>query len=581
MAATVSLAVTAGDRSLDRLRTRMNAARDLAEQLERGHAALPLRDYFETLAESTDAAPFTVTLLSVDAASRAVALGWVCGKEYPLHGDDVPVATGFEPSCLEVAAPPGLQGLRLLLPESVAAVVANHALLAWLRSESHVVAIAGPADCDIDSAATEVIRSVADGAVASWAITCGAVSEDRSGGGWAGLLEGSGLAAVHVSPGAAPPLPEFVLDRRSAVRQRLFACQRARRFASALEMLQDRIEDDIRQRHARSKALSRRASAVNGADPVSALHEALAAIQSAWTERKTAIKRELVARNVARRLPASVANNKIDNLVQDLTTDDIAQQRCGSIIELSTVRRVVEEVNALIGDLVRADLCADLEWLNHEVTTLTQEASLRLEALGGGSIALRPETLDESALWKPLTSSLQFVSHYSGKLAQRGWRERSMEFFSHARVPSLLVGGVVAPFLFFPEYKEGLLKLSPLFLTGGIVWACLGTKEEKHKALELEAFSMRKQLAGEIRSLYQQWLHDWSNRADQHLETVGNRIRQALEAYIRGRVADQKRISERDRVDREDKLNADNIRLRELGRLRDACSELRQATREA
>jgi hypothetical protein len=53
---------------VSQLRLAINQSSDLAAQIERGQAAMPLRDHFASLATSLDTAPFTLTLLGLDSA---------------------------------------------------------------------------------------------------------------------------------------------------------------------------------------------------------------------------------------------------------------------------------------------------------------------------------------------------------------------------------------------------------------------------------------------------------------------------------------------------------------------------------
>jgi hypothetical protein len=83
------------DDGVGRLKGAISQAADLAGQVERGQAATPLRDYFGALAGALDAAPFTLTLLGLDAASRAAALSWLCGEDFHVLRIEVPGAVGL------------------------------------------------------------------------------------------------------------------------------------------------------------------------------------------------------------------------------------------------------------------------------------------------------------------------------------------------------------------------------------------------------------------------------------------------------------------------------------------------------
>jgi hypothetical protein len=611
------------------LRFPINQAADLAASLERGQATTTLCDHFEVLSESLNTAPFTMTLLGLDAASRAAALGWLCGVDFPVLSVQVPGAVGLvevqlaergytliksgrrqefdrlepfleavhatdlvrqgdadawlEPMHPEVAAPRGLQGLRLLIPESPAAIAEGPALLARLRSESNLLVIAGPADHELDEAVTAAIRHLAADGVATLAITCGPSPPDASFRGWTEHLDGTRLPAVHLDPEAAPPpVPDFLLDRQSDIRQGLFACQQARRFESALDMLEERIQQDLRQHEARRKMLMRRSTALNDPNRDRALQEASGAIRRALEETKARIEAELIERHRERLLPTSTPNNKINNLLEDFTTDDLAKESLGRIVQLGVAPRVRREVRRLIGDIVRADLRADIERLNCEIDTMTGEAASKLEAAGGGPLDIRPEPLEESMAWKPIQESLQLDSRYRGELPQKGLRERLFEFVMHCRTPVFLMTIVVSPlYSFAPNLREPLLKFSPILFLGGAFWAYRGLKEEEHKTAERELIRLRDTLRPEVRHLYKQALDDWSKRAGQHLDRVANRLRQQVDEHLKARVSEIGRDSARERVEVQDKRNAVDNRLRDLGGLMQQVGRLRQATAEA
>jgi hypothetical protein len=80
---------------LGQLRAAIGQAADLAGQIERGQAQMPLRDHFEDLARGLETSPFTLTLLGLDAASRGAALGWLCGTEIHVLTLEVPGAAGL------------------------------------------------------------------------------------------------------------------------------------------------------------------------------------------------------------------------------------------------------------------------------------------------------------------------------------------------------------------------------------------------------------------------------------------------------------------------------------------------------
>jgi hypothetical protein len=484
---------------------------------------------------------------------------------------------------LEVAAPRGVRGIKLMMPESPAAIAESPALLNRLRSESNVLVVAGPIGYEFDGPASETIRNLASAAQATWAIACGPADRDSPAKGWADRLDGARLPAVYLDPNAAPPpVPDFLLDGGSDVRQGILACHQARRLESGLELLDDHIQQDLRQHEARRKALMRRNLTLNDTTEERALQDAAGAIRRALDESREKIEAELAERERERLLPTSVPNNKINNLLEDLTTDDIARETLGRIVQLSVAPGVRQAVRRLISDLVQADLHADLERLNPSTTAMTQEVVAMLDAAGGGVLAIPPETLDEATVWKLLQDSIHLDSRYRSELTQKGTRERLFEFVMHCRTPVFLMTIVVSPLCaFWPGLRDPLLKLSPFLFLGGAYWAYRGLKDEEHNATEREVIRLRETLRSEVRRLYEETLDDWSQRAVQHLNGVVSRIGQKVDERVKARLVEMARESGGERVELQDKLKAVDIRLRMLGALVQQVGRVRQTTAEA
>jgi hypothetical protein len=282
-----------------------------------------------------------------------------------------------------------------------------------------------------------------------------------------------------------------------------------------------------------------------------------------------------------RLLPNSVANNKIDNLVEDLTPDDIARETYGRIIQLGVAPRVRQEVRRLVGDILRADIHADLGRLNAESTAMAVEAAVKLDAAGGGPLGLQPEALKESAAWKALQESIHLDSRSRGELAEKGLRERIMEFIPSCRTPILLLGIVSPFFALWPELREPLLKLSPFLLIGGAFWAYIGLREDKHRIVEREMMRLRDTLRSEIRRLYEEVLGDWSKRARQHLHGVVARLGQQVDEHVKNRLAQAARELARERAEVQDRMRVVDHRMRELGAQAQEVGRVRRLAAEA
>ena len=87
-----------------------------------------------------------------------------------------------------MAAPRSLQGLKLLVPESVAALVENPTSMARARIESTLIVVAGPGDHEMGGEDADALRHLAEGVV-SWPVVVGPPSIQADGeSGWFRML---------------------------------------------------------------------------------------------------------------------------------------------------------------------------------------------------------------------------------------------------------------------------------------------------------------------------------------------------------------------------------------------------------
>jgi hypothetical protein len=606
-------------------------ATDLAVQIERGQAQMPLRDHFEAISTSLDSAPFALTLLGLDAASRAAALGWLCGEDFHILSIEVPGAAGLvevqlaergyvlvksgrrqefdrlepfleavraadlvrqgdadawlEPMHLEVAAPAGVQGLRLLMPESPAAVAESPALRARLRSESNFLVVSGPIDHALDAATAVAVRELAADAMVAWVLTTGsAPSPDDLLRGWPALLGGRCVPPVHLGlDGGPPPVSEFLREDRSGVRGGLFMCQHARRFDTALDMLDERIRQDLRQHEARRKMLMRRSAVLGEPGQDRAVREASEAIRPALDDGLGRLQAQLAESHRERLLPGSVPNNKINNLLEDVTADDLARDASGRVIQLAVASGFRDKVRRLVSDLIRSGLRADLEALNSGLEALGRDVATRLAAVGGDDLRIAPpQTLDEANLWESIRKTIQLDSRYHGELITRGKLETTFELAMHARRPIFLIM-MTAPIL-FPFLPNPRVQLAPLMLPlliGGVAWAIHSFRAEHQEKIEREVARLRDTLGAEIRGLYGQALRDANDRAAQHLREVAKKLAREIEERLKACAAELASRTARERIELQDKLKAVDSRLRDLGGLIQQVGRARQASAEA
>ena len=259
----------------------------------------------------------------------------------------------------------------------------NPALLARLRSESNLLAVAGRVNQELGEAAVDAIRELAKDALATWVILHSPTSTPEVfTRGWPALLGGGTVPTVHLGlPGDPPPVPAFLLESCSGLRQGLFLCHQARKFETSLDMVEERVQQDLRHQEARRKTLLRRAAAINDMGHERALREVSERVRREVGDCLARLGTRLGESQRLQLLPGSVASNQINNLLEDITTKDLARQESGRIIELCPARELINKAEQLVQDRVRAALHEDLSLLHAELESLGQNLITKLTAV--------------------------------------------------------------------------------------------------------------------------------------------------------------------------------------------------------
>jgi hypothetical protein len=614
-----------------RLRGVVQQAVDLAGQIERGQAQTPLCDLFLGIAAGLKSAPFTLTLLGLDADSRGAVLGWLCGEDFHVLTLGVPGTAGLvvvelaergyvllkgdrrqefdrlepfleavraadlvrqgdadawlDPMHLEMTAPRGLQGLRLLMPESPAALAQNPALMVWLRARSNLLAVAGSTEGALDAAAVDVIRALTADAPATWAITCGAPPPAGfTASGWTAALGGGTLPSVHLrrdGQDPPPPIPAFLADGQSGVRLGLLACQQTRRFEAAIEMLEERVRGDRRVQDVRRNNLIRRLNTLNDRSKEQALRESTDALRRALGEELNRLRNELVEASRARLLASSASYNKINNFLEDLGEEALAREAGSNVVHLSISPTTLRKAERLIRGLVKADVEADLAPLVLALEILGGKLDTGLAPLGAQAAASALPRLDAVAVAEAAAAAVHLDPKYRGELHEKNGMEKVFELAMHARRPMFLLTMLAPLGIPFVSHIREVAWLMMVILVGGGVLAWKSYRAEQHGQLEREVGRLREALGAEMKRVYEQALREWQNVALRHTEEVAKQAERAVEERLRSWTTDSAAKAARERVEVQDTLRLVENRLRELDALAQQVSRVRAGASEA
>ncbi len=486
------------------------------------------------------------------------------------------------PGLVEVrpAAARGLRDVRLLVPGSLSALVDSLALAARVRSESCLLALVAAVDHRPDDRELDVVRDLADELGAAWTITVG----PTAGVAWQPAFSAAGPPAVHLDPdGDPPPIPEFLLDSGSPVRRRLLDGHRARLLETALNLVEERLQQEMRQLRSRTRSLERRRADLP--DPNLAdrrLRKAGDLARQVVDEQFASLAQQLAESRIQRLHPGTVTANKVRNRSEDLTDSDIARDREGRIVRLGVVPAVIAWARDLVVDQVSADIADDVARIDLTIATLRRDVAEKLAEAAGDAAALRPPgRIDPAVARAKVIATIHFQASYSGQMVELGWLERRMEELTCARMPlSMLLGLGSTVFAFLPAYRLLIAGAMPALFLLGLVWARRQGRTRRDELIVRELDRLRKTLEKDVNDLYEKATRYWADRASQYLQDTRTALALDLRDFQERKVAEVTSLARREADELAGRSKAVAYRIQELSGLLQQLRGARDAFRE-
>jgi hypothetical protein len=578
---------------LSRLHSVLSQALDLADQLERGQAHTPLRDHLAAMAPDREQRPLALLLLALDEASRTAVLNWLCQGAGPVNlratGQHKPELPGREDRTLPLAGASGLypnatpafcsvalQDVLLLVPRSPGELLRDPPLLSRLLVQANVLLVAGPAGQEVDPATAALLQELDAAVPATWAVLCGLPTHTSSvPHGWPALLRGP-CALTHLDPAVPLPLPPVLREGDA-----LIGCQRAQRLETAVTLVGNLLDRDVRQQESRRKNLQRRAADLMTRLKDQPARGAADAIRRDLDEGLGRLEAELGERLRVRGLPASPGVNRINNYLEDLSAADLAEESAGHTTQTGVRADFLKDAARLVRNIVHNDLKTDLDDLHQRLQAAIQAISARLAGITDRRERLELPALDEKTAGELLEKMIHLDFQYRSEAPRQGWLDRLME----VRRPVVIAGMTLSMFgAAFGIAGHLSLLLAPLLLLlflGSLGWAWYRTPQERRERRERELSRLREALGTELKRLYERALREWQRRLTGHLRQVRHELCRQAEEHLRTWSQERSRANEREQKDIQEKQKLLDQRLRDLAALQQQVQRVRQATAEA
>jgi hypothetical protein len=520
-------------------------AADLAAQLERGQARLPLREYFLDLAAGVRAGRLAVTLVTLDDTSRRASEVWFQG------------AAG-EPGELPEVASVTLAQLQI-----------EPGLAGQLLSRSDLLVVAGGGGDHPLQGPWDVVRELCEAARFVWPLVLG-MGRPR----WLATLTGAVRPPSWFVPEELPASGDFGWP---APRACLSAVQQAARLVTALAMFDDRLAKDLRQLDVRRRGLLRRSAALGEGQRERAAREAAGRARQVLDIAIDTLDIRLGEALRERTLPTSARANQIKNLVEDLTVDDLVEEEAAHAVRLRVGPVFLGRVAQAVRVWADEDVTGDLALISERLPVAAADVAATLASGELPPVQLRVPRADETADRDAIIRTVHLDFHQQAESPRRGF----FDVIMHGRRPVLLItmalslGGAA-----FGAATHLMVAFAPALVVVfgvGLVWSVGQLRRERQERVEAELLRIRLALEGELRRLYEQAVRDWQGQAVRRVREAHRDLARQLDEATRVAAAEAARQTAAERAEVQEKLRLADSRGRELSSLGSQVERLRQA----
>jgi hypothetical protein len=475
------------------------------------------------------------------------------------------------------------QGIRLEVPAAPAVLCTHPSLLSRLLAQANVLIVAGRASCDLAPAEADAVCELAAGMQATLLVLCSADSTppDLSRG-WPTRLGNGPVPPLFLCPTApVPRLPVDLALSPGGLRLALSGYQQARRLETTLGLFEERLAEEVRHQETRRKALQRRGADLGGRQREQTARAATEAIRRDLEVRLARLETALTERLRERVLPTAPSSNKLNNLIEDLSADDMTEEAAGRMMQMGVRPDTLRSAVRLLEDMVHDDCQADLRDMRKGLLEAAETIGARLTEVSSALGRPRPPALDEALVWDALRKMTQLDFQYQREAQRRG----ILDLLGQGRRPVIIATMTLSMFgAAFGVGTSFRLLIAPLMLLlflGSLAWAWHEFRQERRDQVERELRRLREALGTQLKRLYEQVLREWQGRLTRHLREADRDLARQADDELRAWTQEQTRIAERERQEIQEKQKVLEQRLRELGSMQQQVQRLRQAAVEA
>jgi hypothetical protein len=488
-----------------------------------------------------------------DGAKEFADVGTFIDAIKATHALETRTDVDLEPLRVKLKGPAHLNGLCLLIPQSLDALVRKPALLSTLADQADWIFLAGTTGTQLDQTTRQTIQLVLDNVtglqnvIVADDIPPPATPEEW----WKGWRVTLSLGLVKQGSDAIRTRLSLLTAPGSELRQYLVESRLLRQLEMMLALMAEETQQAQRQITTRLN-LAREGLGGATAAPTDSRKTA-EQIRNRFTEELENLARANERDTKAALGPDGDINRRLLGGAQAITSDDIEQTTTDTAVKLTLASQVSHRLSELLSEIGQQRLAAALQQLSEGLECSLRDAEKSLETATGMRHKLAFALPDETELSMMLGQVTRPELRYRSEMPRATLGSR----FNAARqgIMGLMILGTIAAGATALTGESGggssirttiAAFMLPLLVIG-FLWTYVSFRKKEQQTLEKEVEKLHDGVHAELRRLVQDLLREQHGVLSQALQKISRQVQQQVEGIFtqseqqRARDADQQR----------------------------------------
>lgn len=553
-------------------------ALQLARTQEAGQAQTPLCDAFDRLQTGFHGEPVHAILLGFSPEDTAAAVTALVGDDYNICRVIVPSKIGYtevllqergfsvesggqrydfdqlepfvqalekedilqegnpanwmDPLRLQLPAPSRRRGLRLLVPESLDALVKKPALLSTLSDQADWLFLCGKPGESLDSGARDTLQLLIDQMVGLQCLVC---DEDKKAipaqGWWTGWKVVCSLSPLAV-PGSGDSVDArlaMLTQPDSELRRFIQESRRQRGIEASVELLASEVNQT--QQHLKNQRKLQQSGLVSGAGQDQALRRAVEQAKQRMQEDVDAIRRSLEGESKRQLVPGGSAFDILETAAEGIEVDDITQSVSGEVIKLSLDDDCRARLANEIQSIGRSRLTSDLGIIQESLDVASEQMQSTLKT--SANMSFRPSfpAMDEQQIWTGMMGLARPEIRYRGEMTKPTIFSRLGK--ARQGIMGILMLGMIFGSIGTLMGEQSNVRtylyaaMLPLIVIG-FFYTYISFRKQQQVVIRKELDKLREGAARELRRVVSDLFREEQNVIGQHLQKLGRTLNSEL-----------------------------------------------------